>query len=226
MDDLSIKCPHNQGMALASVLLIEDDVFSRSTLSAALVGANFEVKAEVANAKESLAAVKKFSIDVAIIDLDLGPGANGIDIAYVLREVNPQIGIIILTSYSDPRVANPDSLPLPKSAKFITKSKLTDIQPLTRAIVELKQHPNSKKSSTEENRVDLTENQLVVLQAVADGLTTKEIAKRLGVSEKAIEGTITRIHAVLELPKSDALNSRVQLARAYFELAGKKPPGV
>lgn len=213
-------------MALASVLLVEDDVFSRSTLAAALQGANFEVKAEVANAKDTLAAVKKFAIDVAVIDLDLGPGANGIDIAYAIREVNPHIGIIILTSYSDPRVANPDSLPLPRSAKFITKSSLTDVRILIKSILELKQNPSAKKNSPETLRVNLTENQLIVLQAVAEGLTTKEIARRLEVSDKAIEGTITRIHTVLGLTKSDSLNPRVQLARAYFELAGKKPPGV
>ena len=213
-------------MALASILLVEDDVFSRSALSAALKAASLEVKAEVSTAKESLEAVKRFSIDIAIIDLDLGPGANGIDIAYALRELNPLIGIIILTSYSDPRVANPDSLPLPKSAKFITKSKLTDIRPLIKSIIELKQNPTAKKSSIEQERVDLTENQLVVLQHVAEGVTSKEIAKRLGVSEKAIEGTIARICVVLKLPKSESMNSRVQLARAYFELAGKKPPGV
>jgi two-component system response regulator NreC len=213
-------------MALASILLVEDDVFSRSALSAALKGANLEVKAEVSTAKESLEAVNRFSIDIAIIDLDLGPGANGIDIAYALRAVNPLIGIIILTSYSDPRVANPDSLPLPKSAKFITKSKLTDIRPLIKSIIELKHNPTAKKSSIEQERVDLTENQLVVLQYVAEGFTSKEIAKRLDVSDKAIEGTITRICMVLKLPKSESMNPRVQLARAYFELAGKKPPGV
>ncbi len=213
-------------MALASILLVEDDVFSRSALSAALKGANLEVKAEVSTAKESLEAVNRFSIDIAIIDLDLGPGANGIDIAYALRDVNPLIGIIILTSYSDPRVANPDSLPLPKSAKFITKSKLTDIRPLIKSIIELKQNPTAKKSSIEQERVDLTENQLIVLQHVAEGLTTREIAKRLGVTDKAIEGTISRICTVLKLPKNESLNPRVLLARAYFELAGKKPPGV
>lgn len=213
-------------MALASVLLVEDDIFSRSTLSAALLGANFEVKAEVASAKDSLLAVKKYAIDVAIIDLDLGPGANGIDIAYALREINPYIGIIILTSYSDPRVANPESLPLPRGAIFITKSTLTHIRTLVKSILQLKQNPVTKKTEISNARIKLTENQLTVLQAVAEGLTTKEIAKRLKVSEKAIEGTITRVHTVLQLPKNSTLNPRVQMARAYFELSGKKPPGV
>jgi DNA-binding NarL/FixJ family response regulator len=213
-------------MALASVLLVEDDVFTRSTLSAALSGANFEIKGEVSTAKDALAAVQKFSIDIAVLDLDLGPGANGIDIAYALRQLHPQIGIIILTSYSDPRVANPDSLPLPKGSKFITKSRLTDIRPLTKAILELKHLPTAGRTISETERSIFTENQLFVLQGVAEGLTTKEIAKRLKVSDKAIEGTITRLHTLLNLPKDASLNPRVQLARAYFELAGKKPPGV
>jgi len=216
---------HNQGVALASVLLVEDDVFTRSTLSAALVGANFEVKAQVGKASDAIDAVKRFSIDVAIIDLDLGAGATGIDIAIALREHNPIIGIIILTSYTDPRVMNPHSRVLPKGSKFLTKSNLTDFAPLVKTILELKALPLSGKTEKRSEKVDFTANQLIVLQSVAEGLTTKEIASRTGVSEKAVEGTISRLHSMLDLPKDSSSNPRVQLARAYFALSGKKPPG-
>jgi DNA-binding NarL/FixJ family response regulator len=212
-------------MALASVLLVEDDVFTRSTLSAALVGANFEVKAQVGKASDAVDAVKRFSIDVAIIDLDLGAGATGIDIAIALREHNPVIGIIILTSYTDPRVMNPHSRVLPKGSKFLTKSNLTDFAPLVRTILELKALPLSGKTEKRSEKVDFTANQLIVLQSVAEGLTTKEIASRTGVSEKAVEGTISRLHSMLDLQKDSSSNPRVQLARAYFALSGKKPPG-
>lgn len=213
-------------MALASVLLVEDDVFTRSTMAAALLGANLEVKAQVAKTSDAIRAVQKFAIDVAILDLDLGPGANGIDIAIALREVSPRIGIIILTSYSDPRVANPRSLALPKGSKFITKSQLTEFGPLVKSILELKAFPVLGKIDTRPEKVAFSENQLMVLQGVAEGLTTREIAIRAGVSEKAVEGTITRLHLMLDLPKQPTLNPRVQLARAYFKLSGKKPPGV
>jgi DNA-binding NarL/FixJ family response regulator len=213
-------------MARASILLVDDDIFLRSTLSAALVGANFEVKGEVAKAVDAIRAVRKFAIDVAIIDLDLGPGASGVDIALALREENPRIGIIILTSYSDPRVANPSSVSLPKGSKFITKSDLTDLSPLINAILDARERPLSGRPAKLMKKVSLSENQLIVLQSVAEGLTTREIAKRTNVSEKAVEGTITRLYAVLNLPRNPALNPRVQLARAYFELSGKKPPGV
>jgi DNA-binding NarL/FixJ family response regulator len=212
-------------VALGSVLLVEDDVFTRSTLSAALVGANFEVKAQVGKASDAIDAVIRFSIDVAIIDLDLGAGATGIDIAIALREHNPIIGIIILTSYTDPRVMNPHSRVLPKGSKFLTKSNLTDFAPLVRTILELKALPLSGKTEKRSEKVDFTANQLIVLQSVAEGLTTKEIASRTGVSEKAVEGTISRLHSMLDLPKDSSSNPRVQLARAYFALSGKKPPG-
>lgn len=225
MSDFFYGGIHNQGVALASVLLVEDDVFTRSTLSAALVGANFEVKAQVGKASDAIDAVKRFSIDVAIIDLDLGAGATGIDIAIALREHNPIIGIIILTSYTDPRVMNPHSRVLPKGSKFLTKSNLTDFAPLVRTILELKALPLSGKTEKRSEKVDFTANQLIVLQSVAKGLTTKEIAFRTGVSEKAVEGTISRLHSMLDLPKDSSSNPRVQLARAYFALSGKKPPG-
>ena len=225
MSDFFYGRIHNQGMALASVLLVEDDVFTRSTLSAALVGANFEVKAQVGKASDAVDAVKRFSIDVAIIDLDLGAGATGIDIAIALREHNPVIGIIILTSYTDPRVMNPHSRVLPKGSKFLTKSNLTDFAPLVRTILELKALPLSGKTEKRSEKVDFTANQLIVLQSVAEGLTTKEIASRTGVSEKAVEGTISRLHSMLDLQKDSSSNPRVQLARAYFALSGKKPPG-
>ena len=225
MSDFFYGGIHNQGVALASVLLVEDDVFTRSTLSAALVGANFEVKAQVGKASDAVDAVKRFSIDVAIIDLDLGAGATGIDIAIALREHNPIIGIIILTSYTDPRVMNPHSRVLPKGSKFLTKSNLTDFAPLVRTILELKALPLSGKTEKRSEKVDFTANQLIVLQSVAEGLTTKEIASRTGVSEKAVEGTISRLHSMLDLPKDSSSNPRVQLARAYFALSGKKPPG-
>jgi DNA-binding NarL/FixJ family response regulator len=213
-------------VALASVLLVEDDVFTRSTLAAALLGANFEIKGQVSKASEAIQAVKRFSIDIAIIDLDLGPGANGIDIAIALRDINPKLGIVMLTSYSDPRVANPNSLSLPKGSRFLTKSTLNDFGLLIKIILDLKALPLSGKSSSNIKRVNFSENQLSVLQGVAEGLTTKEIANRAGVSEKAVEGTITRLYSMLGLPRQPSLNPRVQLARAYFELSGKKPPGV
>jgi DNA-binding NarL/FixJ family response regulator len=66
---------------------------------------------------------------------------------------------------------------------------------------------------------------LEVLKLVASGLSSAEIAERRSVSIKSIDGIISKIYKALNLKKSKSLNQRVQLARAYFQLSGKQPPG-
>jgi DNA-binding NarL/FixJ family response regulator len=60
---------------------------------------------------------------------------------------------------------------------------------------------------------------------VSAGLSSSQIAENRGVSVKAVEATISKIHSILGISKSKSLNKRVQIARKYFALAGKKPPG-
>ena len=91
-------------------------------------------------------------------------------------------------------------------------------------ILSAKANPLSAISRKAKNQV-LTDTQLEVLKMVAEGLSSHEIAERRGVSVKSIEGIISKIHSALKLEKSKSLNQRVQLARAYFNLSGKRPPG-
>ena len=86
------------------LILVEDDAFTRATLGDALAHQGFNVKARVATASEALAAQKDFDPQVAVLDLDLGIGPTGIDVAIALRSNNPKIGIGFLTTYKDPRL--------------------------------------------------------------------------------------------------------------------------
>jgi DNA-binding NarL/FixJ family response regulator len=146
-------------------------------------------------------------------------------VAHALRQNNARIGLILLTSYTDPRISDPNARALPKGTIFLTKSKISDIHDLTTAILQVKLWPVESKRATTSNRSHLTELQIEVLKYLTDGLTTAEIAKRQGVSDKAVEATIARLHNILGLEKNKKLNPRIQLARAYFALSGKKPPG-
>ena len=76
--------------------MIEDDAFSRVALVDALKLQRLNVVAGVSTAKEALDAQKKFEPNVAVCDLDLGVGPTGLDIAEVLRQRNPNIGIVML----------------------------------------------------------------------------------------------------------------------------------
>lgn len=212
-------------MNLANVLIIEDELFIQASLKSGLKSFGINVVDAVNNAFDAFTVLEKEKVDVALVDLDLGPGPNGIDICYSLRKKFNTLGLIILSSYTNP--AHIDNVPqaLPKGCKFISKSNLSEYSYLVNEILYAKIKPlQSKENSFSKNTI-LTPNQLEVLKLVSEGLSSIEIASRKGVSVKAIEASISKIHKTLKLSKSKSLNQRVQLARAYFKLAGKKPPG-
>jgi DNA-binding NarL/FixJ family response regulator len=212
-------------MALARVLLIEDDLFTRSTLSALLVHRGFEVIGQTESVEEALILQGLYLPEVALVDLDLGPGPNGIDVATALRRINPNIGIVMLTTFIDPRFTGINNLPMPKGARFLTKGQLSDVSTLVTSILQVMRNPLSHAKQPRGSNSSLTEGQIEILRLVSEGHTTSSIALTRGVSEKSIEATLARIHSSLGLLKTKQLNPRVQLTRAFLSLTGKKPPG-
>jgi DNA-binding NarL/FixJ family response regulator len=212
-------------MELASVVLIDVDLFTRTTLTAALAGSGINVLSVAENGSIGLEAVKNLNPDVVIADLDLGPGPSGIDICHAIRMTKPSIGLILLTSFTDPRIHDPANSNLPRGCRFVSKSELQDIKVLVQEILIARNKPlqGSQLKKARENL--LSDTQIEVLIAVSQGLSTAEIASQRGVTEKAIEGMIAKIHSTLGISRSKSLNQRVQLARLYFKLSGKKPPG-
>ena len=211
-------------MDLASVLLVDDDLFTRTALSAALSSRGINVVAATDNADSALENLKALNPEVAIVDLDLGPGPSGIDICHALRAQKPKLGLILLTSYTDPRIHDPSNSQLPKGCRFISKSELADFKVLLEEIIIARNKPFAAAKPRKATDNKLTDIQLEVLIAVAQGLSSAEIAAQRGVSVKAIEGIIAKTHTALGINKSKSINLRVQLARAYFQLTGKMPP--
>jgi len=216
---------NNPLMSLARVLLVEDDIFIRTTLSGLLTHRGFEVVGEVETAEEALLAQQISGPQVLIVDLDLGPGPNGIDIATAMRNQDANLGIIMLTSFSDPRFADSRNLPLPQGSIFFRKSEIHDISTLTTGILQVLRNPLARTRSTHRIPIPLTSNQIDILKLLSEGHTTSSIARMREVSEKSIEAMISRIHVNLDLPKDNHLNPRVQLVRAFFSLIGRRPPG-
>lgn len=211
-------------MVLASVLLIDDDLFTRTALSTALSSRGINVVASTDTAAVALEHLKNLNPDVAIVDLDLGPGPSGIDICHALRFQKPNLGLILLTSYTDPRIHDPSNSQLPKGCRFISKSELSDFKVLIEEIIIARNKPLSPTKLRTVNDHKLTDIQLEVLISVAQGLSSSEIASNRGVSVKAVEAIISKTHAALGISKSKSTNLRVQLARTYFQLTGKMPP--
>lgn len=206
-------------MSLARIILVEDEPFVSSMLSAALAALNIDIVATCVNAREAIASVEGNAVDVAVLDLDLGPGPTGVDIAYALRGRVRDIGIVVLTSFSDPRILDPQGRALPRGTRYVIKSELSDPTILRDLILETRREP-LRPVRRDSARVSLTANQIEILRLVALGHSNSSIAERMHVGEKAIERTISRILDVLDIDR-DGANVRIQLARSYALMAGK-----
>ena len=72
------------------VLVLEDDPFTRLSVVAALRHFGFDVVAEEAEPGKALERALAVQPEVAMLDLHLGKGATGLDVAKELRRVNPK----------------------------------------------------------------------------------------------------------------------------------------
>jgi DNA-binding NarL/FixJ family response regulator len=211
-------------MRNARLILVEDDAFTRATLGDALVLQGFDVKARVATAAEALAAQKEFNPEVAVLDLDLGIGPTGIDVAIALRSRNPNIGIVFLTTYKDPRLIESNLPNLPDGAIYLNKLEMNSTVAIAGQISLAVLKPLARRTfpwSRTSPLSALSTLQIEIMKEIAQGLSTTEIARSRGVSEQAIDKSISRISKHLGIPKSADTNQRVQIVRAYFENKGQ-----
>jgi DNA-binding NarL/FixJ family response regulator len=215
---------HSYQMRNVRLILVEDDAFTRATLGDALILQGFDVKARVATAAEALAAQVEHAPQVAVLDLDLGIGPTGIDVAIALRSKNPQIGIVFLTTYKDPRLIESNLPTLPEGAIYLNKLEMNSTSAIAGQISAAMLKPLMRRSFPwirNSPLSALSTLQIEIMKEIAEGASTSEIAKSRGVSEQAIDKSISRISKHLGLPKSADSHQRVQIVRAYFENKGQ-----
>lgn len=204
------------------MLVLEDDDFIRMTLVETLTFHGISIVANSRTASEAIAAHDKFRPQVAILDLDLGRGPTGLDVARSLRKANPTIGIVFLTSFSDPRLIDSGETGAPAGSQYLVKKSVGSVVTLLKAIEKsLVSHTVSKwgpDASSEFGR--LTANQVATLRLIADGFSNQEIARKLSITEKSVEQQVGRIAKRLGIERALNRNTRVSIATAYFRQAG------
>lgn len=210
-------------VAPARILLVEDNSFTRSTVSGALCAQGLSVTTAVSSASEAMDSARTLEFDCAVIDLHLGPGPTGIDVAQGLRRLQPRIGVVILTSYADPRLLSANTADLPPGSIYVVKNDIESTDELHEFVNRAMTWEDSVKRPAFPS-LPLTDIQVEVLTLAAHGLTNAEIARRRFTTERSVEMTLQRAAQRLGLEPSGLENSRVVLAQAYFELIGGKGP--
>jgi DNA-binding NarL/FixJ family response regulator len=206
-----------------TVLVVEDEPLLRQLLAERLSVAGFNV-ASAANVAEARKVANDADPDLALIDIDLGDGPNGIDLAKILEDSDKGIAIVFLTHIADPRLLGISKNQMPKNYAYLLKSKMSDPKSLVQVIEKVLRDEVSP--SIQENLnpnhpfTTLSRPQLEVLKLLATGLTATQIAEQRGTTPRAVRNIISRACTAAGIDATDSVNNRLLAIREYIRFAG------
>ena len=209
-------------MSSHRVLLVDDDDFTRMTLRAVLISLDYDFIGDAGNVVAAMDLARAHRPELAVIDLDLGEGPTGIDLAHGLRALLPGIGLVMLSSYADPRLIGRRTRPLPDGTQYLSKQSVGDASILDEA---LRRSLDRDDSASSREGTPLTDAQIEMMRLIAAGYSNAEIAKRMWITEDGVNRAVTRLVKQLGLQVSKEHNTRVLISRAYADLAGRTVPG-
>lgn len=214
--------PYQMTVSHRRLLIVEDEPMVAGLLRESLSTEGFAI--EIADsAAKATAIAKKQDPDVAIVDINLGRGTNGVDLAYILSQQHPGIAILLLTQHPDLRTAGFEMSDLPAGTGFLRKdaviSKVNILQALSEIIAD-----NAKEVRQDADPArplaKLTLTQIEVLRLVAQGYTNQEVAKRRNTSIRAVEQVLNAIFQTLGIDSDSGINPRVEAVRQFISAAG------
>lgn len=204
-----------------SAVLADDDRLTALSLAESLERHGLNVVSVAHTAGDAVAAVEANTPDVVILDLDFGPGPTGIDAAIQVRRVLPQIGVVIITAYQDPRLFTLSPPDAPAGTVYLVKQQLSSPAQVAEAAREaVSRAAMGARSSQRMRRVSLSDSQVELLRLVAAGLSNQAIADSLHLTTKSVEKALTRLADRLNIDRSAEANLRVALTNRYLEYVG------
>jgi DNA-binding NarL/FixJ family response regulator len=182
------------------ILLADDHAVVRQGLKALLEREGFAVVADVGDGQAAVRAARERCPDVAVLDLSM-PLLNGRDAAREITKACPRAKVILLTMHTDDHYVL-EALQIGIKG-YVVKTQASE--DLVRAIHDVQRGLTYLSPGISETVVaaylaksalpadPLTSREREVLQLVAEGKSTKEVAHLLGISFKTAESHRTRI---------------------------------
>ena len=205
---------------MRSVVVVEDDDMVRSLIASHIESAGFQV-AVASNFTDAMRLIKVVDPDAVVLDIDLGPGPNGFDIADRLWKKSEETAVVFLTSLSDPRINNASLKKNQPGVAYLNKHMVTDaavlVDALKAALTDTVDQNYRHDLSTERPLAQLSNLQLQILKLISEGKTNQQISDIRGRSLAATESAISRTLKALGLDSASELNSRVLAAREYMK---------
>jgi DNA-binding NarL/FixJ family response regulator len=207
------------------VFLLDDHEVVRAGLREMLQhGGDIEVVGESGSAVEAARRIPVLRPDVAVLDARL-PDGNGIDVCRDIRSVDPSIKGLILTSYEDDEalfaaimagasgyvLKQIRGIDLVDAVRRVAAGQSMLDPAVTQRVLERvrngPEEPDELKSLTEQERRILTH--------VAEGLTNREIAEEMSLTEKTVKNHVSSLLAKLGLER------RAEAAAVAAKLLGE-----
>jgi two-component system response regulator DevR len=206
------------------VVVVEDHEITRNGIVTVLERAGIETAASVGTAGEADDAIEQHRPDVVLLDIRL-PDELGIRTLRRIRERFPEIPVLILTSHGYPSLAKAasssgaagfilkriDSRRLAQSVRRVAQGEMVYDDELA-AIVE------DEGGTVDPRLVKLSPRQREVLAHLGEGLTNREIATRLSLSEKTVKNYVSAILEKIGAPTRSAAAAYVARVQADGEL--------
>lgn len=194
------------------IVLADDHVLVRQSLRSLLEREGYQVVGEAAEGKEAVRNVNTLQPEIAILDISM-PLMNGLNAAREIRSSFPKTKTILLTQHDDDLYV---SEALEAGVKgYVLKSQVANdlveaIRQVSRGQVYLSpgvartvMEAYRTRSERPKDRLSLRERQ--VLQLIAEGKSTKEVASVLCISVKTAESHRTRLMQKLDIHETASL---------------------
>lgn len=187
------------------ILIVDDHLVVREGLKLLIETSDkYVIVGEAENGRIAIDLVKKLKPDVILMDLYM-PVMSGLEAITELRRTNPEIPIVILTTY------NEDQLMM-KGIEAGAKGYLlkdTGVENLFESIdsairgetllqpeitERIQNYKTKLLKEQSKSKVMLTPREMTILQAIARGSTSKEIAYDIGIAERTVKSKLTSIY--------------------------------
>jgi len=218
-----------------TVLIADDHPLVREALHRALdIEEDMKVVAEASDGEEAVKLASELKPDVVVMDIVM-PKVNGIEATRKIKEIAPDTAILILTAYDDEEYVL--GLLDAGAAGYLLKSaRGRDLVGAIRAIRagESVLHPNiiarllkrATVTVVKENKAQglLSERESEVLRLVALGMSNKEVAEKLFLSQRTVKAHLTSVFNKLNVAsRSEAIVKGLQWGLVALEDTEDKP---
>jgi DNA-binding NarL/FixJ family response regulator len=210
------------------VVIGEDDVLLRAGIVRLLEDAGIEVVGQAGDADDLLRKALAHRPDVTLTDVQMPPGNqdDGLHAALELRRQRPEAGILVLSQHAEQEYALALVGEQPAGIGYLLKERVGDVDAFIDAVERVAAGGTALDAEVvalmlgrrraDDPLEELTQRELDVLAAMAEGKSNRGIATSLLISEAAVEKHVTSIFSKLKLGPDPTEHRRVLAALAYL----------